>query len=78
MATYSNRFMSPRSPSDVFEYLARFSNAADWDPGVVEAQDLGGGPPRQGSTYRLVVRFFGRQLPLDYQIVDIDRPGGWF
>ena len=74
MATYSNSFTSPRSPSDVFEYLARFSNAAEWDPGVVGAQDMDGGPPRLGSTYRLVVRFFGRQVPLDYKIVAIDPP----
>lgn len=74
MATYSNSFVSPRSPAEVFDYMARFSNAVDWDPGVVEARDLSGGPPRLGSTYRLVVRFFGRQVPLDYRIVEIDRP----
>ena len=48
MATYSNSFVSPRSPAEVFDYMARFSNAVDWGPGVVEAWDLSGGPPKAG------------------------------
>jgi hypothetical protein len=74
VATYRTSFTSPLKAADVFVYMARFSNAAEWDPGVLEAQDLGSGPPRRGSTYRLVVRFLGRQLPLDYEIVEIDAP----
>jgi hypothetical protein len=60
--------------ADVFGYMARFSNASEWDPGVQRAQDLQPGPPRQGNAYRLVVRFLGRAFPLDYEIVEIDAP----
>ncbi len=74
MAIYHATISSPRSPSDVFEYLARFSNAAEWDPGVLDATDTTQGPPRQGSTYRLVVAFLGRRIRLDYRIAEIDPP----
>ena len=64
----------PDTPADVFEYLARFSNAAYWDPGVSSAEDITPGPPAYGSTYRLVVRFLGLSVPLEYRIEEIDTP----
>jgi hypothetical protein len=74
MATYRTSVSSPRSPADVFAYLARFSNAAGWDPGVSAAQDITAGAPALGSTYRLMVRFLGRTVPLEYRIEYIDPP----
>jgi hypothetical protein len=67
-------FETPRHADDVFAYMARFSNAAEWDPGVISAEDLSGGEPALGSTYRLVVAFGGRSLPLDYRICEFDPP----
>ena len=74
MASYLARVTSPRPPAEVFDYMARFSNAAEWDPGVVEATEVNPGVPALGSTYRLVVRSFGRATPLEYRIVEMDRP----
>jgi hypothetical protein len=74
MSTYRTEISSCWAPADAFEYLARFSNAAKWAPGVVEAEDVDEGPPGQGSTYRLVVGVLGRRVPLEYRIVEIDRP----
>ncbi len=65
---------SPRHPADVFEYLARFSNAAYWDPGVSSAEEITPGPPAYGSAYRLVVKFLGLSVPLEYWIEEIDTP----
>jgi dehydrogenase/reductase SDR family protein 12 len=65
---------SSQSPRDVFAYLARFSNAASWDPGVSAGKDITPGPPGLGSTYRLQVRFLGLTVPLDYRIEEIDEP----
>jgi Polyketide cyclase / dehydrase and lipid transport len=65
---------SPRHPADVFEYLARFSNAAHWDPGVSSAEEITPGPPACGSAYRLVVKFLGLSVPLEYRIEEIDPP----
>jgi hypothetical protein len=74
MATYRASVSSPKPPADVFAYMARFSNAAHWDPGVAAAEDMSPGPPGFGSTYRLMVRFLGRTLPLEYRIEEIDEP----
>jgi len=74
MASYRARVTSSRPPSEVFDYMARFSNAAEWDPGVTEATEVNPGAPALGSTYRLMVRSFGRTVPLEYRIVEMDRP----
>ena len=74
MATYRTEIDSPRSPGEVFEYLATFSNARDWDPSVAEAEPLSAGRAEIGSVYRLGVRAAGRVVPLDYEVVALDRP----
>ncbi len=74
MATYCARVTSSWPPTEVFDYMARFSNAAEWDPGVTEATEADPGAPTLGSTYRLMVRAFGRIIPLDYRITKFDRP----
>jgi hypothetical protein len=72
MATYRTRIESSREPAALFTYMARFSNAAAWDPSVTEAEELQPGPPALGSSYRLVVKSFGRSLPLQYRIIEFD------
>jgi len=74
MTTYRTSVSSPRPPADVFAYLARFSNAASWDPGVSAAEDTTPGPAAFGSTYRLTVRFLGLTVPLEYRIEEFDAP----
>jgi hypothetical protein len=74
MASYRARVTSPRPQGEVFGYMACFSNAAEWDPGVADATALHPGEPALGSTYRLMVRSFGRAIPLEYRIIDIDSP----
>jgi hypothetical protein len=54
--------------------MARFSNAALWDPGVAEATEDDPGATGLGATYRLVVRNYGRSIPLNYRIEEYDRP----
>jgi carbon monoxide dehydrogenase subunit G len=74
MTTYTTEIDSPRERDEVFEYLATFSNAREWDPSVTKAEPLTPGPPAVGSVYRLRVRLAGRQVPFDYEVVAIDRP----
>jgi len=73
VATYRARVPSSRPQAEVFDYMARFSNAAEWDPGVTGATGLSEAPAL-GSTYRLQVRTFGRAVPLDYRIIEYDPP----
>jgi dehydrogenase/reductase SDR family member 12 len=74
MATYRTQIDARRGQDEVFEYLATFSNASEWDPGVAEGEALTPGPVAIGSVYRLGVRLAGRIVPVEYQVVDMERP----
>jgi hypothetical protein len=44
---------------ETFRYLATFSNAAEWDPGVLAGEQPDPGPVRAGSRFSLVVPSLG-------------------
>jgi hypothetical protein len=69
MARYVTQVESRLSPADAFAYLADFSNARFWDPSVSEARRDSEGPIGVGSTFQLVSRFAGREVPLLYTLV---------
>jgi hypothetical protein len=74
MARYQATVQSPRPPEETFAYLATFSNAAEWDPGVLVGEQLDPGPVGPGTRFRLVVPFLGRRMPLTYQVTSY-QPG---
>jgi Polyketide cyclase / dehydrase and lipid transport len=74
MATYRTSMRSTRPPTELFAYMARFSNADEWDPGVSGAEELTPGPPALGSTYRLRVTSLGRSVALEYRIIAFSDP----
>lgn len=74
MARYVAAVESQRPPEQVFDYIADFSTNAEWDPGTVSADRVGGGPIGLGAEFRLVVSFLGRTSRLTYRIVEYDRP----
>ena len=74
MATYSTQIEAAKAQDEVFEYMATFSNAREWDPGVVEGESLTPGPAEIGSVYRLGVRIAGRVVPFEYRVLELDRP----
>lgn len=69
MARYLTRIESGLSPADAFAYMADFANARVWDPSVSAATRTSEGPVALGSTFHLVSRFAGRDVPLLYTIV---------
>ena len=69
MAHYHATVESRSSATETFRYLATFSNAAEWDPGVLAGEQLDPGPVRTGSRFRLVVPFLGVRMPLTYQVI---------
>ena len=69
MARYQATVESRSPATETFGYLATFSNAAEWDPGVLAGQQLDRGPVRAGSRFRLVVPFLGARMSLTYQVV---------
>lgn len=60
---------------EVFSYLADFSNAAEWDPGVSSARKLDDGPVAPGTRFEVVSRFLGSEIKLVYSAVQVDPPG---
>jgi dehydrogenase/reductase SDR family member 12 len=71
MARYQGTVASRRPAGDTFGYLATFSNAAEWDPGVLSAKQLDPGPVRPGTRFRLIVPFLRRRLALTYEVVTL-------
>lgn len=57
-----------KAPTIVVEFLRDFSHAEQWDPGTVTCVRLDGGPVREGSTWRNVSRFLGRETELIYRL----------
>ncbi|HET9082330.1 MAG TPA: SRPBCC family protein [Trebonia sp.] len=69
MARYHATVESRSPAAETFGYLATFSNAAEWDPGVLAGEQLGAGPPRAGSRFRLKVPFLGARMSLTYEVI---------
>jgi hypothetical protein len=59
MARYHAAVESRSPAAETFGYLAAFSNATEWDPGVLAGQHADPGPVRVGGRFRLVVPFAG-------------------
>ena len=69
MARYHATVESRSPAAETFAYLATFSNAAEWDPGVLAGEQLDAGPPGPGSRFRLTVPFLGARMSLTYQVI---------
>jgi len=69
MARYLATVESRSPAAETFGYLAAFSNAAEWDPGVLAGGQLDPGPVGAGSRFRLVVPFAGARMSLTYQVI---------
>jgi carbon monoxide dehydrogenase subunit G len=73
MARYSGTVTTSHPPEEVFDYLADFSSVAEWDPGVKEAYPVNSGGAR-GAQFKVISRFLGRDVPLTYRAVELNRP----
>ena len=61
MARYRASIETQWTPDEAFVYLSDFSTSVEWDPSVVEAGRIGTGAVGQGTEFRLVAEFLGRQ-----------------
>lgn len=71
MAKYEAVITSGWPAAETFSYLATFSNAAHWDPGVLSGEQIDPGAVRLGTRFRLTVPFLGRRLALIYQVTHL-------
>lgn len=69
MAHYQATVESRSPAAETFGYLATFSNAAEWDPGVLAGEQVDAGPVREGSRFRLQVPFLRARMSLTYQVI---------
>lgn len=60
--------------AQAFAYYAEYAHIADWDPGVATSRKLTAGPLKQGDRYDVVSLFFGRKLPMTYEVVSVEAP----
>jgi hypothetical protein len=74
MARYVASVESPWEREAAFDYLADFANIADWDPGVARARPLSDEALAVGARFEVVSSFLGREIPLVYETIEIDRP----
>jgi carbon monoxide dehydrogenase subunit G len=74
MARYVATVETRQDPAEVFAYLSDFSTTAEWDPGVSSARRLDQGPVRKGSRFQVTASFMGRDVPLTYEIVELETP----
>lgn len=62
------------APAKVFAYLSDFTTTTEWDPGTVQTTRLSG-EGREGTVYRNVSQFAGRQTQVTYVVTDHEPPG---
>jgi uncharacterized protein YndB with AHSA1/START domain len=74
MARYVGTIPSPRSAEEVFDYMAMFSKVTEWDETAAEAWPIDGNEPGPGARFHVLVRWMGREIPLDYEITEYERP----
>jgi len=72
MARYRASIETQWTPEEAFAYLSDFSTSEEWDPGVMEAERVGGGAVGEGTEFRLVAEFLGRKTPLTYRVVEYE------
>ena len=69
----SRTFTTTAPPEAVFDYLADFTNAEEWDPGTVSCVRVSG-DGGVGTTYRNVSKFLGRESEITYTTEEVQRP----
>lgn len=74
MAHYRGTIVSPKSAEEVFDYMAMFSNVSKWDPTAAEAHPIDDNPPGEGARFHVLVRWLGREIPLEYTTAAYERP----
>lgn len=74
MTRLHERLATTLPPEAVFDYVADFQSAADWDPGVAHARRLDDGPVGVGTRYELGIRMGRRVVPMTYRIARFERP----
>lgn len=69
---YHREIEVARDPESAFSYLADFTNAAEWDPGIVEARRLTEAPTSVGSRFEVIAVFRDRRQRFEYTVTEYE------
>ena len=67
---YAREIEVPMAADEAWAYLADFSNAAEWDPGIAEARRLTPAPTAIGSRFEVVALFRGKRQRFEYAVTE--------
>jgi uncharacterized protein YndB with AHSA1/START domain len=73
MITITETVTTAKPRSEVFAYLADFTSVSEWDPGITAA-DRTSGDGGVGSIYEVVATFSGREIPMNYEVLEVAPP----
>ena len=65
---YAREIEVPTPPGETFAYLADFTHAAEWDPGIAEARRLTPEPTAVGSRFEVIAVFRGNRQRFEYVV----------
>ena len=74
MTILTGTIRTARPLDDVFAYLADFTTAAEWDPGVESSVAETDGGPGEGARYLVTAGFAGRSLAMTYEMTAYEPP----
>ncbi len=64
----------PTPPAEAFAYVADFSSAQEWDPGVDSARKLDDGPVEVGTKFEVVVKTGPTTQRMEYVVEALEPP----
>jgi hypothetical protein len=76
MARYVAKMRTPRSPTEVFDYMADFRNVAAWDPSIRRVDQVVGTGGSSDAEFDVTISNPGRDMLLRYRTVEYDAPHG--
>ncbi len=68
-----DRVLLRQSADAAFLYLADFARLPEWDPGIARSRRVDAASALvTGARFEVVARFFGREVPMAYELVRFD------
>jgi len=72
MTAFKETIEVPRPVDEAFAYVADFTTAAEWDPGIKSSRRLDSGPVRVGSEFDIVAVFRDKETPFRYVVRELE------
>ncbi len=74
MARYTISISTPMTPDEAFAYMADLRNFAEWDPGVVNVDQVEGSGPGPDAVFDVKVKAVPKDLVLRYRTTSYESP----